>query len=236
MAIAEEIKEFVFRKRQWRWLIVAALIALVGHLLEGRQVLQPLIGVTESIEANLKRVQPFQIADIFEQTRRFRGSAGICSDIGSAHGSSCNPQTMALEYAAQNVLATPEVASEVLASADIIGRTVFIFTLASIGLGVVGVIRYRAEFGGGITMWLVLLSVVGFGQWLVGGLFWVLLQLLIVLTMIFGAALSGIAWAILNLFGFYKAAVITLGVVKQADSLNDTADLVTREIAERVGD
>jgi hypothetical protein len=236
MAIAEEIKSFVFRKRQWRWLIVAALIALTGQLLEGQPVLQPLIRLTGDAKTSLESIQPFRIAKIFDIVLQLRRPADSCIGANTSNTRSCNPMTVAAELALQNIQATPEVAREVWTTTDTLGRIVFVFTLATILLGVIFVVRYRSAFGGGPTAMLMLLSVIGMGQWVVGGMFWLLLQSLILLAIVFGAALGGIAWAALNLFGFYKAAVITLGVVTQADSFETKAQILAREIDERKRD
>lgn len=229
MPIVEQFQEFLTRKRSWKFLACAFALAVVGHMLEGVPMLETLRTITGSLKSGLLAVQPFAIADIIYESSVGHSGLWFCAPVGASafDPNRCSGLFYLINMAFAAVIGLPEVAMTVWEQGGLINGAVFVVTIGVIGLLVAGGIAEgastRTPYQAGVGVIVMILV----GPWVAGAIFWLLLMLLYVLVFLFGEVLAWIAWLIVTFAGVYKVAAFGLGVVKSADSMQDTHKLLT---------
>lgn len=136
----------------------------------------------------------------------------------------CNGWMRLIDGAVLALRTTPEVAGE-LWGTGWFNRFLLIFTLGAVGGGIALLWLNAAEAGLGAPIGTGLLLV--FGPWVMGLVFWLLLQVLLGLVLAVGWALAGISMVIGTAVATWKIAAAYVGALKQADDLEKNAARVS---------
>ncbi len=232
MPVIEEIKKFFVRKRSWRWVAAALVMAIIGQVLEGVAVLPLLRQLTASIRDSLQTVQPFEIASIYAGATRGHVGLWFCAPVGSLPDTPgyCGGAFGLANSGIASLLALPQVIAIVWERGGLLtGVTMIVTLLLILGVIIASIVALftpgkRGEGVAGLLMGLALAPL------FVGAIFWVMLQLLLLLTFVFGQVLAGAAWLIATFGALYQFAIFCLGVVQSADSLETNASLLSQKL------
>ena len=240
MAIVQELKAFVFRRRQWRWLALALALALAGHFLDGVEILKPMRASTEAAKLSLERVQPFQIADYYGDAAAGREGIWFCRD--AEHGQRAYQAVCLIgvvriaRVAIVMATSSPIVAVRVWHETGWYGRLLFVAMIVFVIALIRIFSRDASGKGEGGNGFLATILLVAAGPWIAGAAYWLLLHMLIVFVVAFGKVLGGATTMVATFGGVYKVALHGFRVVREADEFEEHAGLVAREIHEWKGD
>ncbi len=238
MTLTESIKEFVVKRRDWRWLVAAGLLALLGSYFEGRPVIDQLKSVTVQVDKALRSVQPYEVGSVYERESQPWTGLGICAPLGEkpAHASPCDVGVVIVaRVAAARVIATPAVARTVWNDAAWSGRVLFSLTLIVIVVFLLRQWRRSSADGTNDALFMTILTL-AFGPIALSLFFALVLQVLILLVWIFGQTLVGAGLLAATFGGVYHVATVALAIVSSADDLEKKAELVSAEVKQRLGD
>ncbi len=238
MTLTESIRAFVLKKRDWRWLAAAAVLALLGSYTEGRPIIEQLKGVTVQVDKALRGVQPYEVGSIYERESQPWSGLGICAPIGEtpAHASLCDVGIiMIARSAVAHVIATPAVARLIWHESAWSERILFLLTLLVMVVFLIGQWR-KSGTDAGNDATLTTIVTLTFGPVVISLFFALVLQVLIFLVWIFGQTLVGAGICAALFGGLYHVAMVVLGIVTSADDLKEKAGMVREEIEQRLDD
>ena len=225
MTIVERYKAFFTRQRSWTWIAAGLAMAIIGHLLEGVAVLTGLQRLTAKVADSLHAVQPFAIADAFWQAIQGHRGLWFCAPVGADHG--CGSVIGAANMGIASLLAVPHVGREIWHDGGALATILFGLTVAGIAIAIVGSWNDINKPDGGLGKTLLTtIMLLALGPLFAGVIFWLLLQLLLLLTFVFGAVLSGITWCIATFGVLYKFAMFLIEALKTGDELQENAVLL----------
>jgi hypothetical protein len=224
MTIDERFKAFFSTKRSWKWLVAGLAMVIVGHLLEGVPILSSLQRFTEWVAGNLRAVQPFAIADaFFDATRGHRG-LWFCAPVGE---SGCGSVVGIANIGLASLFAIPRVAATIWRDDGMLATVLFGLTILAMALVIIGVWSDINKPDGGLGK--ALLGTVGtlaLGPLAGGVVFWVLLKFLLLLTIMVGMVLAGIAWFIATFGLIYKIGALLFEAAEKGEGLEKKAALL----------
>jgi hypothetical protein len=225
MTVIERWKAFVTRQRKWPWIAAGLAVVLIGHLLEGVNVLSGLQHITESVKNGLHAVQPFAIADAFWQADRGHRGLWFCEPIDPGLG--CGSVFGLANVGIASLLAVPRVGREIWHDGGWIAIILYGLTVLGIGLSIIGAWRDmdKPDNGFGKTL-LMTAGMLALGPLFAGVVFWLLLQFLLLLTIVVGAVLSGIIWLIATFGAIYKVAMMFIEGIKTGDEIEENSSLL----------
>jgi len=224
MTIVDRYKTFFTRKHSWKWIVAGLAIVLVGHLLEGVAVLSSLQHLTGWVATNLHAVQPFAIANaFFDATRGHRG-LWFCAPVGE---SGCGSVFGLANIGLASLFAIPRVAATIWRDDGMLATLLFGLTVLAmamtIGIGWRNISKPDGGFGKAA---LGTVAILALGPLMAGVLFWLLLQLLLLLTLIVGAVLAGLTWCVATFGLIYKICALLFEAVDKGDVLEDNAAML----------
>lgn len=225
MTIVERYKAFFGKKRSWKWLAAGLAMVVIGHLLEGVSVLAGMQRLTAKVADGLHAVQPFAIADAFWQAVQGHRGLWFCAPVGADHG--CGSVAGMANMGLASLFAVPHVGREIWHDGGLLATILFGLTVVGIAMAIIGSWADVNKPDGGLGKTLIsTITLLALGPLFAGVVFWLLLKFLLLLTVVFGAVLSGITWLIATFGAIYKFAMFLLEAVKTGDELQENASLL----------
>ena len=254
MQVLERVEGFFGKKRPLRYIVVALLLAALGHFLESRTALgwvQQGQLLTRSIGTQLHTVQPFAIADKYRAESRDRrglwfcatdteverASDGIFGELARTaghadYGRRKEDALPAGKIECKSWLMMGRFAVTTVMATPAVGLAVWReggwvnrLLLPLTLLGVIALVVSIAQESDSTPLHVV--ATLAFGPLLMGAIFWLALWVLLALVWAFGNVLAGLTWVIATFAGVYKVGAFCIGILKSSDSIAEQHGLLT---------
>lgn len=253
MGVLDKVEGFFGKKRPLRYIVVALLLAALGHFLESRTALgwvQQGQMLTKSIGTQLHTVQPFAIADKYRAESRDRRGLWFCAtdaEVERASGGvfaelhrNIAPGDPAFKKGplpdgkieCRSWLMMGRFAVATVMATPAVGLTVWReggwVNRLLLPLTLLGVVALLVGIGrDSDSTPLHVVAVLAFGPLLMGAAFWLALWVLFGLIWAFGNVLAGLTWVIATFAGVYKVGAFCIGILKSSDSIAEQHGLLT---------
>jgi hypothetical protein len=214
--LGQRFREFLFKKRKWRWIVLAIAIVLTGQLLEERKIGLSAVAaggerITQSFHNQLETVQPGVIWDRYLATGEMGGDA-LTAHYGKL------PFVGMFDLAAHSVMATPKVAAGVWQDGGWIGRILFVATLLVMAVLLLATWRKPSEDSHPVFMTVLILA---FGPAIGAIAFWLALKLLFVLVFVVGKVFAGLTLIAGVVAACWKFVMTQFEILRHADEIEE---------------